>query len=242
MYFHLLLLRFQWSEHASPAPVWRCSFSLLAQSEPAVITNTSADAPVAITGNATCSEKVENSQVASSASGELQFTNTSDQAIVAIEAFAAVRCMHSGQAINYHFDRLFFKAHGLPSGDSISHFIPDWNRESEPLPPSHPRVDVTIRFIQFEDGSTWGDSKLLAAVRIRRKHEEALLGRLASAPDHEGFDSILNAALANSEDNFVYSTAYKINALRKEAGEDAAIADVRDRVRVAEERESSGKF
>ena len=217
--------------------------SLYAQPEPVQVSSLTADAPVAITGAITCSEKIGISEPKDTASGTLDFANTSERGIVALEAMVAVRCRHDSESIRYHFDDLFFTANGLSPRASIRKAIPELEGSMASYSPlvESPRVKVKIQLVEFADGSVWGDSTVMNAVRVRRKNRESQLGRLASASNDGEFDSILNKMLAKPEDNFVYSMAYKISMVRKKSAQ-AALADVRDRLRVAENREASGKF
>jgi len=218
---------------------------LQAQSEPATVYNLTSNAPVTVTGNVTCSEKIERS---ADTAGELKFTNTSSLNIVSFEAVAILRCKGSSPfPINYHFDRLFFEARGLPSEESVSHFVPtadsQESRFDATAAPTPSHVDVEILFVQFEDGSTWGDSRVIGKLRVRRQKIESVLNRLASASDDQEFDSTLTAILsATPQDPVAYTTAYKIGMVRKNSGTESARASVRERLRVAGEREASGKF
>jgi hypothetical protein len=216
---------------------------LYAQPEPAQVSSLTPDAPVAITGTITCSERISSSEPKDTASGRLDFASTSERGIVALEAMVAVRCRHDSESIRYHFDDLFFKANGLSPGDSITKAIPELEGSMVPYSPlvESPRVEVKIELVEFVDGSVWGDSTMMDAVRVRRRNRESQLGRLSSASSDGEFDSILNEMLAKPEDPFAYSMAYKISMVRKESAQ-AALADVRDRLRVAENREASGKF
>lgn len=83
---------------------------LHAQPEPVQVSSLTPNAPVAITGTITCSGKISSSEPKDTASGTLDFANTSERGIVALEVMVAVRCRHDSESIRYHFDDLFFKA------------------------------------------------------------------------------------------------------------------------------------
>src|SRR5215831_16496246 len=68
--------------------------ALLGQLEAATVYNATSNAPLAIAGNVTCSETVKDPTRYSTASGELNFTNTSSRGIVALDASAIVKCSH----------------------------------------------------------------------------------------------------------------------------------------------------
>ena len=216
---------------------------LHAQPEPVQVSSLTPNAPVAITGTITCSGKISSSEPKDTASGTLDFANTSERGIVALEVMVAVRCRHDSESIRYHFDDLFFRANGLSPRDSVTKAIPELEASLTPysLLVESPRVEVKIELVEFVDGSVWGDSAMLEAVRVRRRNRESQLGRLSSASSDGEFDSILNEMLAKPGDPFAYSMAYKISMVRKESAQ-AARADVRDRLRVAANREASGKF
>ncbi len=222
---------------------------LCAQPDVAALYNNSPDAPVTITGNVTCPTQDRSHHPAS---GELSFTNGSRLGIVALEAVAKVKCRDgSGQSVRYHHSTLFFKVHGLEPGDRISDSIPDLPDIvlQDPQPPTKTpiassRVEVQVRFVLFEDGSVWGDRDAITALRLRRKKIESLLARLLAAPTDQEFDSVLDAALSptSTQDPFATSAAFKVNLVRKESGAESARANVRDQLRIAAEREASGKF
>jgi hypothetical protein len=67
----------------------------------------------------------------------------------------------------------------------------------EPPPPLFAcHAKVTVEFIQFEDGSTWGDYEIKKDVMARRAENMAMLTHLIEAYDSGGqtaFDAALNA-------------------------------------------------
>lgn len=153
-----------------------------AQPRAAAVYNSTANAPVAVTGNVTCSEKIKGRTIYTTASGELNFRNTSNLGAVDIEASASVQCMHGPPyLVRYHHGTLFFMPNGLASGESISKpvALPDGqsSRLDHNAAPTPPRVDVEIHFVQFEDGTTWG--RFESDRRSTRSQEEH---RVASCP------------------------------------------------------------
>ena len=208
--------------------------------------NATPNAPVAVSAKVNCFEKIKGAKTYNITSGEVTFTNTSGRNIVALEAATSVKCMR-GRAMPtvYHYDRLFFQANGLAAGESISGPVEDMGDELFPrdisAAPTPSHATVEIQFVQFEDGSTWGDSSMITQSRARRHEIESFLGQLSSAGSDQEFDSMLDKALSSTK-ILPHATAYKVSLIRQKAGTKAARADVRERLRVATGREASGKF
>jgi hypothetical protein len=132
--------------------------------------------------------------------------NNSSQSLLAMRVTgdAATR-YHSDQPVAFTYDG-FFKESGIPPGldfdvvEEGSYSVVESTYDNgSPVkqPPPHfaCHAKVKVLFIQFEDGSTWGDYAAKKDVTARREKNIAILTHLVEAYDTGGqtaFDAALN--------------------------------------------------
>jgi len=152
--------------------------------------------------------------------GIFTFTNVSNKTIVLVAG-------HADKAQLAH--EFLFKKQGFPTGATF-----DLDTRDDGVPSS-----VQIAFVQFEDGSTWGDRNDPAAQDASQKRNESLslLPSLANAPDEQTFLSILNQPQPDGS-----IAASRFQSIQREQGANKAFTNAKDRWAIALSRRSIWSF
>lgn len=166
--------------------------------------------------------------------------NDSSQSLLAVRitADAATRYQWD-QPVTFRYDG-FFKESGMPPGldfdvvDESAYSIVDrsyvnGSRVKPPSPNFACHAKVKVLFVQFEDGSTWGDDETKKDVTARRANNMATLTYLVEAYDSGGqtaFDAALSAPalqeiafVMKSEAEYYRTTIVEIARRRLAAGQ-----------------------
>ena len=135
--------------------------------------------------------------------------NNSNQSLLAVRATANVATRYtSDQPVEFRYDG-FFKESLITPGldfDVVDEGINGGEQRMyangvlvQPPPPKFVcNAKVTVEFIQFEDGSTWGDYAAKKDVMARREKNMAILTHLVEAYNTGG-QTAFNAALNEPE-------------------------------------------
>lgn len=133
--------------------------------------------------------------------------NNSSQSLLAVRATADVATRYAyDQPVTFEYDG-FFKESGITPGldfDVVDEGMYSGEERTyvngvlvEPPPPNFAcHANVKVLFLQFEDGSTWGDYEAKKDVMARRAKNVTILTHLVEAYDTGGqtaFDAALNA-------------------------------------------------
>jgi hypothetical protein len=133
--------------------------------------------------------------------------NDSGQSLLAVRVTADVATRYDwDQPVTFRYDG-FFKESGIPSGldfdvvdesadSAVDRSYVNGSRVEPPSPNFACHAKVKVLFIQFEDGSTWGDNETKKDVTARRAKNMATLTHLVEAYDSGGqaaFDAALGA-------------------------------------------------
>ncbi len=178
--------------------------------------------------------------------------NDSTQGLLAVELTGEVTSPEGwNQSTELSYDH-FFKEAGIPPGEDFDVVGPDFFDSVNQGPtyingvlvkPQEPKKDLVchaefkVQFIQFEDGSTWGDYQTKKDVMARRAKNMAILSHLVDAYDTGG-EAGFAAALDEPESR---SMAYR---LKYEAAyfKVTVIDLVRKKLGAAQKRQASGIF
>jgi len=105
------------------------------------------------------------------------------------------------------------------------------------------RADAELRFIQFDDGSTWGDKAAAESLIADRARVEVYLRGLLAAYTDQGERGLVSALRTPPH---LHSSAYEVYQrlmrMQKESGTAATLEGIRTRLKVAADREATGKF
>jgi hypothetical protein len=171
-----------------------------------------------------------------SANGVFTFTNVSKKTIILVAghtSFSTPTLDENGNETPIQLPgtlvhEYMFKKKGFPVGDS---FDIDTKDDGKVYP-----YTANITFVQFEDGSTWGDRNDSAAQIALQMRNESLsfLSILASATDEQSFLTILSQQTSDA--------ARRFQQTRHGVGTTAAFANAKDRWAAAVSRRSMWSF
>jgi len=190
--------------------------------------------PVTFSGTLKCSEEINGKGRKETEQGNVNVVNSSPQDIIAIVVSVNTACFRG--PIQPMVDRrdFLFKNPALVKGESMDIDLA-FDGSSSLYGIAMPSVlSAELIFVQFVDGSTWGDKSALDEFTHQRKEVEELLNRLAHAPNETTFLSILNEK--QNARSPAGSTARSIGMMQKQVGIPAAVNNVVDRLRIADER------
>jgi len=163
----------------------------------------------------------------------ITFTNAGAKEVISIFATASV----TRGAFDYTHD-YFAQSHGLMTGASVSTDTPS------------PASNVKVIYVQFADGTVWGDTSLTAAISSNRKKVAAMYQDLLLSYETGGEQSFL-AELAKYETGITQeqhlpsnpkATANMTHMYYKQYGITQTIAKLKGRVAAANARWSTGNF
>jgi len=163
-------------------------------------------------------------------------------ALVATIKYAGFR--GPGTTMLYRHD-FFFKQHGLEAGESFE--IPikrDGGEEPFNIITIDSYATAELQFVQFDDGSTWGDKNAAEALFAQRLDTEAYLNRLLAAYKQRGpsaFPSALeqDQPIANTS---AFAVCQRLLLIYRQFGAAATADNVKTRLKLAADRRATGKF
>ena len=174
--------------------------------------------------------------------------NNSSQSLLAVRATADVATRYAwDQPVTFSYDG-FFKESGITPGldfDVVDEGMYSGEERTyvngvpvEPPPPNFAcHAKVKVEFIQFEDGSTWGDYETKKDVMARRVKNMAILTHLVDAYDTGG-QAAFDAALDKPE---LKEKAYRMK-YEAEYFKTTMIELARKRLAAGQKRQASGIF
>ena len=122
--------------------------------------------------------------------GTMTLTNTSGKEIIAIEADVVAVCPHTALKFRYHHD-MFSKDHGMMPGDKYDVSLDSPIEGNPDGPAATQQFTISIKFLQFADGTTVGTDEEKLALADHRKKVIALYQKLL-ATDDKGLVGVLN--------------------------------------------------
>jgi hypothetical protein len=149
------------------------------------------------------------------------------------------------QTMYYQHDFFFKQNEIAPSSDfeitDISwnvHVLPQGN-----APRTAPHAEGETLFVQFADGTTWGDSKNGLKALTERKQAEELLKAMVSAYQSGGESALLPILAPDVEGGtYVSSMVKHLRMVQADSGTAALMEDVKARLAKAESRRANGNF
>lgn len=220
------------------------SVKLQAATEQVITVEDVSGGPISFTG----SIHFQTNDKSRSRDGTVKGTNMTSQEIIAISATV------NAPGITAHYTHDFFsKAHGLMPGDSFS--IPligtvngDFsNASEEPL-----FVRAVLVFVQFADGTVWGDQKAADKMSANRQQSEVMLRNLLDIYQKQGEKGFVNAlkshesGISQAMKERVPSNpdAYAAHLLDyyNQFGATATIENIQERLHAVAVRRATGKF
>ena len=226
---------------------------LLLQSEPRsqsskmelVVSDKSATgAPLHATGSAAVSIRITTEGVESTAELKGTVKNVSAKPIMAFEAVIDLFPSYGGgDRVFLHFDYYFSKESLIPNAASEIALGPHkevvhWNKPEHPITlddihqPPDARADVTVTFVQFADGTTFGVSQWGSSLTAQRKSLVDIMRGLLFAYDRDGeagLKSAIGAVTARPDlPSEIYSSATDIDQKLRKNGAAATVEYLKD--------------
>ncbi|MGB7553105.1 MAG: hypothetical protein WBM04_01940 [Candidatus Korobacteraceae bacterium] len=213
-----------------------------------VVDRSPADCPVSYSGTVTLLEHVGLENTYEGYAGDLLVQNNSGKAVVAVVTTVLVRYSNGLNVTEEDIEENFWAPTPDLPGQEFTILLgavrPDALTEkpvsgrtadSVGLSPQPPSVEVIPRWVQFADGSSWGDNKnpqVQETLNQRRKDIDTMR-RLANMYDTQGAEAFAREV----EQLPLGSFAYYLRALRKKQGNPQLVIEkLRTRLQVADAR------
>jgi len=198
--------------------------------------------PLAISGSAQILETTLDRQVRVSISNEISATNISPKGILALVARVEVSPAHASMRRFTKELDCFFGPDIIKPGVQESFSGPAQSATNEPYnpnnPPRTPQANVRVVYVQFTDGSTFGDEAFAQHLKELRHITLQNLRRLDRAYARGGvaaFVEELNETISPAEVNTFLES---IRRTEREFGAQAALTRVRAALQFAEEHKA----
>lgn len=178
--------------------------------------------------------------------GRIAVRNVSGKPIVALIATIKRGGFWGAEPpILYRHD-FFFKPHSFGPNDTIPDIRIDDDialPQSELIAEQRPYVQANLQFVQFEDGTTWGDTQMAEELFRQRKDVEKFLRDLVDIYESKGPVAFAAALSAQQPPRTsVASVSRRIATQNEKDGPVATIEGVKEHLRIVEERKATGKF
>jgi hypothetical protein len=100
-------------------------------------------------------------------------------------------------------------------------------------------VTTKVVYVQFDDGTFWGDSNAKSSMDLQRQEEQRFYSQLAAAPSEADFVIAMNAPKPGTSE---FPAAHPVKMAYSQSGFASALAIVNDRLTLANNRYATGKF
>jgi hypothetical protein len=170
-----------------------------------VTDKSSADAPLRAVGNAMMATEITSQGIESTAELTSTLKNISSKSIVAFEVGIDLSSNYDGGEHATHRLDCFFDDSPLMPGATSDVFvgprkiIVPWQRSNHPVTldeihsANQARADVSVFFVQFSDGTTFGASQWTSTLTVQRKNMIVIMGSLLRAFDEHGDQGLKSA-------------------------------------------------
>lgn len=198
--------------------------------------------PLAIAGSVQISETTTGRLVQTSISSNINAKNISSKTILALVVSIEVSPVHAAMRRSTKEFDCFFGPDVIKPGDQESFPEPSGRATTEPYDPSSsprtPEANVRVLYVQFTDGSRFGDETFAGHLKELRRITLQNLRRLDRAYRRGGetaFVEELNETVSPIEVNNFLET---IRRTQRARGTQAALAQVQTELRFAKEHQA----
>lgn len=193
--------------------------------------------PLRLSGSASLCETEKEGGVVYRQEGDLVAQNEAQKAVVSLVIAIQLRYPHSRVASKrFQYDRFF----GAPLQPARSERFPIGSGATTepgslgvPMPPS---ASATTLFIEFSDGTTFGDVSSAAELLTSRRQAISVLRSLRAASEASGEDAFALALEQHAQDAQVENLLKLLREVKKSSGPGAALRRVRDILEAAASR------
>ncbi len=207
----------------STAREWQNTISVV------VVDGSSTGSPVRITGSVVFNDNMLETRRRSQRNPSITATNLSDKKIIAlVSELKAWDFRDLPTAVVGQYDK-FFERDAFASGDSVILLgpPPGGNGVIEDqlirTPQVEPRAEAKVLWVQFSDGSTWGDNAAASQVILARRSEYKAMKLLVDAYNERGEDGFRDALVTLEHDQELVSNVHALKKLGNQKLEDVMI-------------------
>ncbi len=224
------------------------SLTALATVTVPVVDRSPADCPFSYTGTVTLLEHVGLDNTYEGYAGDLAIRNNSGKAVVAVVTTVLVHYSNGLNATQEDIEENFWTpTPDLPGQEFTTPLsavrpnaltekpVSGRTAESVGLRPQPPSVEVIARWVQFADGSSWGDkqNQQVQETLDRRRRDIDTMRRLANMYDTQGPEAFAREIEQLPPGSFAY---YLRALLKKQGNSQLVIEKLRMRLQVADAR------
>lgn len=135
----------------------------------------------------------------------------------------------------------FFHPHVLAPGETISLIPPNSGSGTETVPagneePSEPTCELTTRWVEYTDGTTWGTASYATHLLQVRGQIWSALAYLNHIYQTQGADKFVQALLQPTHPEFVDGYIEHLRQVQKEQGTQVAVERLQAHLQTAEQR------
>jgi hypothetical protein len=197
-----------------------------------------AQSPLKTIGKFTCYQQFSNGMTRVTGAGPAAIKNISRQTIIAVVLKIDASCGTVGTRMTYVHD-MIFKATGLSRGTKLQMPVDVDEAYSSPVDFQSGTLTITPLFVQFEDGSTWGDAAYIQDFTANRADAVAWVNSLLGMDD-KSFVAALNTPINSEGDTRPIQGHLK--TMVQQDGVGAAKAMISERLKTYNERIANGHF
>jgi hypothetical protein len=206
-------------------------------------TLSTSNSPVKVLGKFTCTQSAdvqEGHQLTRvTGVGPVSLQNVSSKRIIAFVVKIDASCGYIGTHKVYSHD-MIYKAMAMPVGDMMALPVEVDEGRTGDVGFQSGTLSVVPQFIQFEDGSTWGDSSLGAPFGIARSDAYSWQANLRSISDDTEFNAELNKPVDPA--SMVVFIQRSLQITRDQSGLATVRTTIDDRMATYNARIANGKF
>lgn len=189
-------------------------------------TTTQSTPPLGLSATGNCSQLQQ--------AATLTIRNSSSQPVLAYVIHVSKFCIERNELERHDF---FFKDQAFLPGATFTKQLGVPGTESQTAQVSGAPLEATVLFVQFADGTTYGDQTVGKALLSQRQDVVTFLQQLqAASNDQQTFSSILSQQQTPSTSLWVVSQ--HLNMIMVDSGMQAVVADVNKRLQVAQQRQN----
>ena len=196
---------------------------------------------VRFSGSVTRTETRGTTVVKVAQEGALNLRNDSGKTIIALVADFETY----GADFKYSHD-WFHKHHGLAPGETETIDVPTGVSVSYPIgqapPPTPTSIKGYLRFVQFEDGSTWGKPEDVPLLFQQRAEIDTFLAHLVNVQQQQGDAAFIAELKARRPFGASGNMAASLEITPEQADAQTALSEVKARQKNAADRRATGKF
>lgn len=199
---------------------------------------------IEFSGKINFSEHRANGESAITREGRIALKNTSGRQIVAVAVnFSLLAFQKPADSISYNHD-WFFKHHGLAPGDTVEIPIPmsvHGPHKTPPFPEEPSYLNAELQFVEFDDGTSWGDPESAPVLLKGRQTVQAFLEELTNIYLTQGETAFVKR-IKDGQKGATALVASNLALLLEHSSAEIVLQDVKARLQTAAARRVKENF